>query len=276
MLQWLQSLLFGLICGFTEFLPVSSLPHEILLSRLFGISDFGGMLTVAVHIGALLTLFLQYRPQLSRIDRERKIAAEAPRRRKRQPDTATLLDLKLLRIAAIPMLLGYAAYPWVGDQGQRLWILGLGLIVNGIFLYLPQFMVRSNKTARHLTGVDSLFIGLFGALAVIPGISRTGILHSAAAMRGVDRQYGLQTALMLCIPALLIQLVFDFAAVFISATGITFFTVICSVTALAASFLSSYFSIIFIRFLSVNADFGGFAYYSWGAALLAFILYLAI
>lgn len=276
MLQWFQSLIYGLLCGFTEFLPVSSQPHGILLQRLFGVSDLSGLLVLAVHIGALLSLLLLYRPQISRLNRERKIAAVPPRRRKRQPDPMTLLDLKLLRTAAIPILLSFAAYPWVGDQGERLWILGLALMFNGIFLYLPQFMARANKNARHLTGVDSLLIGLGGALAVVPGVSRVGMLYSVAAMRGTDRQYGLQTALLLCIPALIIQLVFDAIVMFSSITGITLLSVVCTITACAASVVSSYFSILFIRFLSVNAGFSGFAYYSWGAAMLALILYLAI
>lgn len=276
MLQWFQSLIFGLLCGFTEFLPVSSGPHGILLYRLFGVSDLGGLLVIALHLGTLVSLLLQFRPQLSRLSRERKIASEPPRRRKRQPDPDTLMDLKLLRLAAVPMLLGFIAYPWVGDQGERLWILGFALILNGIFLYMPQFMARANKNARHLSAVDSLLIGLGGALAVIPGVSRVGMLHSAATMRGTDREYALQTALLLCIPALIVQLVFDCIVVFSSITGVTFLVVICVITAFAAAAVSSYFSIIFIRFLSVNAGFSGFAYYSWGVAMLAFILYLAI
>lgn len=276
MLQWFQSFIYGLVCGFTEFLPVSSQPHGILLSRLFGVSDLGGLLLLAAHVGGLLALLLQYRPQLGRLSRERKLASEPPRRRKRQPDPTTLMDLKLLRIASIPMLLGFVAYPWVGDQGERLWILGLALVFNGIMLYLPQFMVRANKSACHLSGLDSLLVGLGGALAVIPGVSRVGVLHSVATMRGTDREYALQTALLLCIPALIFQLVFDCIVVFTSIPGITFLSVLCAVTACAAAAVSSYFSIIFIRFLSVNAGFSGFAYYSWGAAMLAFILYLAI
>ena len=222
MVQWFQSLIYGLLCGFTEFLPVSSQPHGILLQRLFGISDFGGLLRLTVHIGALLSLLLLYRPQLSRLSRERKLASVPFRRRKRQPDSVTLMELRLLRTAAIPMLLGFAAYPWVGDQGERLWILGLALVFNGIFIYLPQFMVRSNKDARHLSGVDGLLIGLAGALAVFPGVSRVGMLHSAASMRGTDRQFGLQSALLLCIPALCLQIVFDGIVFFGSMSGITF------------------------------------------------------
>lgn len=276
MLQWFQSFIYGLLCGFTEFLPVSSQPHGILLGRLFGVSELGGLLPLAVHIGALLALLLQFRPQLGRLSREQKLASEPPRRRKRQPDPATLIELKLLRIAVIPLLLGFVAYPWVGDQGERLWILGLSLVLNGVILYIPQFMVRANKSACHLSGVDSLLIGLGGALAVIPGISRVGTLHSVATMRGTDREYALQTALLLCIPALVVQLVFDGIIFFSALSGITFLTVICAVTACAVAAVSSYFSILFIRFLSVNAGFSGFAYYSWGAAMLAFILYLAI
>ena len=276
MLQWFQSLIYGLLCGFTEFLPVSSQTHGILLQRLFGVSDLGGLLPLMVHMGALLSLLLLYRPQISRLSRERKIASEHPRHRKRQPDQVALMDLKLLRTAAIPMLLGFVVYPWIGDQGERLWILGLALIFNGIFVYMPQFMVRSTKDARHMTGVDSLLIGLAGAFSVIPGVSRVGMLQSAATMRGADRQYGLQTALLLCIPALCMQIIFDCIVFFGSAAGITFVAVLCGVTACAASVASSYFSILFIRFLSVNAGFSGFAYYSWGAAMLAFFLYLVI
>ncbi len=276
MLQWFQSLIYGLICGFTEFLPVSSQPHAILLSRLFGVADFGGLLRLAVHIGALLSLLLLYQPQISRLSRERKIASVPPRRRKRQPDPMTLMDLKLLRSAAIPMLLGFAAYPFTWDQGERLWILGLSLVFNGIFVYMPQFMVRANKDARHLTGIDHFLIGLSGALAVVPGISRVGMLHSVATMRGVDREYGVHTALLLCIPALIVQLVLDCVLLILSSTEVTLFAVVCAVFACAASIASSYFSILFVRFLSVNAGFSGFAYYSWGAAMLAFILYLVI
>lgn len=276
MLQWFQSLIYGLLCGFTEFLPVSSQPHAVLLSRLFGVSDLGGLLRLAAHIGALLSLLLLYRPQISRLSRERKIAAVPPRRRRRQPDPVSLLDLKLLRTAAVPMLLGFIAYPWVWDQGERLWILGLALVLNGIFVYIPQFMVRSNKDARHLTVIDNLLIGLGGALAVIPGVSRVGMLHSVATIKGADREYGLQTALLLCIPALCIQILFDLIVFFGSLAGFTFLAALCAVTVCAASVASSYFSILFIRFLSVNAGFSGFAYYSWGAAMLAFILYLAI
>ena len=276
MLQWFQSLVYGLICGFTEFLPVSSQPHAVLLDRLFGVSDLGGILRLAVRIGVLLSLLLQFRPQISRISRERRLAAEPLRRRKRQPDAFSLMEFKLLRTAAIPMLLGFIAYPWVGVYGDRLWVIALALVLNGIFIYAPQYMARANKDARHLSGVDGLLIGLGGAVAVIPGVSRVAMLHSAASMRGTDRQYGIQTALLLCIPALILQLVFDSIVTFSALPAITFLTIICIVTAFAAAVFTSYFSIQFIRFLSVNAGFSGFAYYSWGAAMLAFVLYLAI
>ena len=276
MLQWFQSLIYGLVCGFTEFLPVSSQPHAALLSSLFGVSDLGGLLRMAVRIGVLLSLLLQFRPQIGRIARERKLAAEPPRRRKRQPDAFSLMEYKLIRTAAIPMLLGFLAYPWVGVHGDQLWVISLALVLNGIFIYTPQFMARANKDARHLTGVDALLIGLSGAAAVIPGVSRVAMLQSTASMRGTDRQYGLQTALLVCIPALFIQIILDTIVTFSALPTITFLVLICTITAFAAAVVTSYFSIIFIRFLSVNAGFSGFAYYSWGAAMLAFILYLAI
>lgn len=274
-LNWFESLAYGLISGFSEFLPVSSEAHGILFTRLLGVEDAGSGLRLGVHLGALLALLLVYRPQISRLSRERRIASTPARRRKRQPDLLSIMDLGLLKTAAIPLLLGFLAYPWVGDQGTRLWILGLALIVNGIILYVPQFMPGANKDTRTMSRLDALIIGLGGAVAVFPGLSRIGTTVSVSQMRGVERQYGLQCAMLLCIPALAVVLMIDVAELIISGfAGLSLGMMFCVATASAASALSAYFSIILMRFLSVKAGYSGFAYYSWGMALFTFILYL--
>lgn len=276
-LNWFESLLYGLISGFTEFLPVSSEAHGILLTRILGVEDAGSGLCLAVHLGALLALLLSCRPQLSRLSRERRIAAMPARRRKRQPDANALMDIRLLKTAAFPLLLAFLAYPWVGKLCHRLWILGLALMINGILLYVPQFMPGANKDSRTLSRLDGLLIGLGGALAVMPGISRLGATMSVSAMRGTERQYSLHTALMLCIPALALLVLINLAGVIASGfAGITAGGVLSIITAGGAAAVSAYFSILLMRFLMVKAGFSGFAYYCWGTAMFAFILYLAI
>ncbi len=274
-LNWFESLIYGLVCGFTEFLPVSSEAHGILLSRLVGVMDAGFAMRLAVHIGALISLMVAYGAQISRLNRERRIAAIPKRRRKRQPDATSILELRLLKTAAIPLLLGFSAYPWVGHQGLRLWILGLSLIANGIVLYIPQFLPGANKDARSMSRLDAFLIGFWGAVAVIPGISRVGAAVSAAHVRGVERQYGLQTVMLLCVPALIVFILIDIVCLFVTGfAGFSFFTVFTMITACAAAACSAYFGILLMRFLSVRIGYAGFAFYSWGAALFAFIIYL--
>ena len=273
-LNWLQSLFYGLICGFAEFLPVSSEAQGILFARLFGVADAGYLFRAFVHIGALLAVFIACRPQVSRILRERRIAAQPLRKRKRQPDVASLMDLRFLKTAAIPMLLGFIAYPWLKDQGQRLWILGLMLIANGFILYTPQFLPGANKDARTLSRLDSVLIGFGGAFAVIPGISRIAAITSVASVRGTDRQYALQSALLLCIPALIVMSLMELVFLMIGGTAVTAGMLLGAVLAGLSAMLGGYLSVMFVQFLSVKAGFTWLGYYCWGAALFAFILYL--
>ena len=274
-LNWFESLIYGLVCGFTEFLPVSSEAHGILFSRLVGVMDAGYAMRLAVHIGMLIALMMLYGAQISRLNRERRIAAVPYRRRKRQPDGASILELSLLKIAAVPLVLGFVAYPWVGSQGNRLWILGLALVLNGFILYFPQFVPGANKDIRTMSRLDAFLMGLGGAVAVFPGISRMGATLSTAHVRGVERQHGLQTAMLLSAVSLVVYIAIDIVYLFATRfAGFSFFTVIYMILACGASAFSAYFGILLMRFLSVRIGYAGFAFYNWGAALFAFIIYL--
>jgi undecaprenyl pyrophosphate phosphatase UppP len=109
---------------------------------------------------------------------------------------------------------------------------------------------------------------------VIPGISRITGITAVGQLRRCDRRYILDIGLILCIPALIVLIVFDFIALF-TAGGAAVGFLTC-LLALLTAFVGGYLGITFIRFLAVKVGFSGFAYYSWGAALFAFILYLTI
>ncbi len=273
----LEYILFGILSGFSEFLPVSSEAQMLLLGRLFGDVTVRNSLRLAVHLGALSALILSCMPQISKLSREMRLAAVPQRRRKRQPDLLTVRDWRVLKAAGIAMLLGFAAYPWIGRQGARLWILCIGLVISGILLYVPQFLPGANKNARNVNRLDAVLIGLGGALGVFPGISRMGTTISVAAMRGCDREYSLHIALLLSVPTLAVLSLIDLS--FLIAFDFGTFTLMGAIGGVLAglfSAVSSYFGIILMRFLSVKVGFSAFAYYSWGAALFSFILYLLI
>ncbi|MBQ8768061.1 MAG: undecaprenyl-diphosphate phosphatase [Oscillospiraceae bacterium] len=274
-LSWFESFIYGIVSGLTEFLPISAEAHTAIYLRLIGAGDYG-LLRFMTHMGALLALLITCAPMLSKLNRERKIAAVTKKRRKRAPDTRSLTDIRFLRICVIALIIVFILYPAVHDLHQRLWILAGFLIVNGILLYIPQFLPGANKDSRSLSSLDGMIVGLSGGLGVIPGISRVGLLTSVAQMRGADRRYALDTALLLSIPAIIVLLIIDFFAILTTTVGLTFIAILSCITAGITSFSSAFFGIYMMRFLAVRAGFSGFAYYSWGLALFSFILYLMI
>lgn len=273
-LGWFESFIYGVISGISEFLPISSEAHRAIYLRLIGDADHA-LLRLMTHMGALLALLISCWPMISKLNRERSIAAVNKKRRKRAPDTKSLTDIRFTRIASLALVIVFILYSAVYDLHERLWILAGFLIVNGILLYIPQFLPAGNKDSRSLSSLDSILIGLSGGLGVVPGLSRVGLSASTGLLRGADKRYALDAALLLSIPALIVLLIIDFFGIF-SAAGVTFLSVLSCFTAGITSFFSAFFGIYIMRFLAVRVGFSGFAYYSWGLSLFSFILYLMI
>lgn len=274
-LTWFESFIYGIVSGFSEFLPISAEAHKALYLRIVGASDYG-LLRFMTHTGALLALLITCWPMIAKLNRERSIAAVNKKRRKRAPDTRSLTDIRFLRICMVSLVLLFIIYPIVHDLHERLWILAGFLIVNGVLLYIPQFLPGANKDSRSLSSLDAMVVGLGGGLGIIPGLSRIGLSASVGMLRGSEKRYALDTALMLSVPALAVLLLIDFFAIFTTSAGLTFLAVISCLTAGITSFLSACVGIYIMRFLAVRAGFSGFAYYSWGLSLFSFILYLMI
>ena len=274
-LTWFESFIYGIVSGLSEFLPISAEAHKALYLRIVGATDYG-LLRFMTHMGALLALMISCWPMIAKLNRERSIAAVNKKRRKRAPDTRSLTDIRFLRICVISLVLLFIIYPIVHDLHERLWILAGFLIVNGIVLYVPQFLPSANKDSRSLSSLDAMMVGLGGGLGIIPGLSRIAMSASFGMMRGATKRYALDTALILSIPALAVLLLIDFFAIFTTSAGLTFLAILSCITAGITSFLSAFAGIYMMRFLAVRAGFSGFAYYSWGLSLFSFILYLMI
>lgn len=273
---WLHSLFFGLIAGFSEFLPVSAEAHRVLFQRLTGAGTETGGFSLICHISILLALLLSCRPQMERIRREQRIASVPKRRRKRQPDPRVLLDVRVLKTAGVPMILSFAACLFLERQGERLWLLAIIMAVNGVVLYLPRVRRSGNKDSQTMSALDSVLFGFGSALAVIPGLSRLGCGMSALQLRGVDRQYAFELTLLLAVPALAVLIGLDIYAVITAAAVLSFQFILHYILAAVAAFAGAYLAITLMRFLAVNTGFSGFSYYCWGVALFTLFLYLMI
>ncbi len=272
-LSWLECLFYGIISGFAEFLPVSSLGHQALYLKLLGRQN-DPILQCCAYLGALIALLFFAGPILSRHRKERRIAALPKKRRRRQPDFPILMEARALRMASISMLVLFLVYVLVSGLDQRLWLLAIVVAINGVVLYVPQYLPGANKTAQSLSALDAMLIGLSGGCGVIPGISRVGAATSVAMIRGADRRYAIELALLMSLPALAVLAVLSFLAALSGGVAFSGALVLRCLTVLASSFVSAYLGIFLMRFLAVRVGFGGFAYYCWGFALFTLILYL--
>ncbi|MBO5322671.1 MAG: hypothetical protein J6A88_01030 [Oscillospiraceae bacterium] len=274
-MNWIQSLLYGFLAGATEFLPVSAEAHRDLLGLLFGV-EVSPFVNLLIHLGVLAALIISCVPHLARLRRERALLAIPAKRRKRQPDPVALSNLRILRTALVPILLGFIAWPYTHSWTQSLWASALMLTINGIVLYIAPYVPQGNKDATTVSGLDGLLMGLGAALAMLPGISRIAGFTTSGILRGCQRRYVLDLILLLCIPALIALVLFDLYFLIAAGTALTGAWILSGVIAMLIAAPTAYLCIIFLRFLSVKVGFSGFAYYSWGAAMFTLILYLTI
>lgn len=267
----LQSLIYGLVSGITEVLPLSAQAHQILLLRMFGAEHRDPMLDLFTRLGILFGLIFACAPMISKMRRERKMSTEPSARRRNTGDVYTY---RLLRTAFLPMLILMLFRFSVQKWDLALVPLSLLLLVNGFFLIIPEYMRHGNKDAQAMTSFDGLFIGIAGAASVLPGFSRVGLISAYCTSRGVQRQSSVQWALMLSIPAIAFLAVLDLIAVFSGLAVISLIAAAGWLLGAIAAFIAAYISVMILQFVSVRSGFSGFAYYSFGMALFTFLLYL--
>lgn len=275
-LNLLESILYGFVSGLAEILPVSGPAHRGLMLQLLGESGEQGLLRLMIHIGILAALYYSCQNHILRMIRAQRLARVPKRKRRRPLDVRSLMDLSLLKTMALPVVLALLVYSKTQPlAGKRILVSAL-LFVNGVILYVPQFLPGSNRDSRTLSRVEGICMGLGGALSVLPGISGTGAVTSVGSVCGVDKSYGLNMAFLLNMVLMAGLLVHDIIAIAaVGLSGISFPAILGYILSGAASFAGAWLSIRILRALIREHNLGIFAFYCWGMALLTFILYLS-
>ena len=274
-LSWFQSLIIGLISGVAEVLPISARAHRLLMLKMFGLREEGAVLLLMVHISVAAALYFSCRSHIVRMIRAQRVARVPKKRRKRPLDGEGLSDFSLLKTAVIPVILAFLLYSKISVLvGKPVYISAL-LLINGIILYVPQYLPGSNKTSGSMTRIDALYFGLGGALATLPGISCVGSTVSIASIRGMDLKKALDLGLLLNIPMNLGFAVYDLIRLFGNGGSVTFSQLLTGLLAGMVAFAGVIFGVRMLRKIVENMGYSVFAFYSWGLALLSFILFLA-
>jgi undecaprenyl-diphosphatase len=197
----LQAIIVGIVQGLTEFLPISSSAHLILLPRLLGWDDSlinSPAFVVVLHLGSLAALLLYFGRDLWRyavgfmaVLRERRVGTEPDRR------LSVLLAVSVAPAAIIGFLLEDFVDTFFREQ---LLVVVVLLAIGGVILFVAERAARHTRRMDELRLRDALFIGFAQALALFPGISRSGITISAGLLMGLERPAAARFAFLMGTP----------------------------------------------------------------------------
>jgi undecaprenyl-diphosphatase len=198
--DFLQAVVLGVIQGLTEFLPISSSAHLRIFPELFGWGDPGAAFTAVVQIGTELAVLIYFWRDIWRI-------ATTWLKSLVRPEYRGQLDARMgwfIILGSVPIvILGIALKDVIETEFRSLWIIGTMLIVMGIVLGIADKVGSTEKTLKQLTLRDAVFMGLAQALALIPGVSRSGATLSMGRFLGYDRETATRYAFLLAIPAVI-------------------------------------------------------------------------
>jgi len=198
MMLW-NLILLAMVQGITEFLPVSSSGHLILMPNLTGAADQGQVIDVAVHLGTLGAVILYFWSDV------RLALGGIPRMLTGRIDTPGSRLAFLLLVATIPVIIVGAILHLTGldDAMRSIAVIGWTMLVFGIVLYWADQRGPQHTQAAQWSLKDAVIMGLWQAVALIPGTSRSGITITSARLLGYDRESAARLSMLMSIPTIL-------------------------------------------------------------------------
>jgi len=261
---YIYTLIFAVVQGITEFLPVSSSGHLVVLHDIFQMGTVDNLaFDVALHVGTLLALIIYFRVDLLRY----VVAVLELFIPKRPINRADLSDVLFLIYGSIPAaLVGFIFAGFIEEKLRSAWVVVVTLFGGAILFFLVE---RFGKHEHDFTGLGlgrALYIGCAQALALIPGVSRSGITIVAGMSVKLKRTEAAKFSFLLSIPAVFGAGVFEFFDIDWSAlsSGV----LLSFVIGILVSFLVGYFVIkYFLRFLE-HHRLNVFGWYRIGLAVI--------
>jgi undecaprenyl-diphosphatase len=258
-MNFIQSIFLGFVQGLTEFIPVSSSAHLVIMQNILGIKEPQIFFDIVLHLGTLCAVILYFYKDILDIAK-------------------SLFDFSsegfkmavFLVIATIPTGIGGFLFE---DYFEKVFSLpvftSLFLVITGIVLFLTKFKLNNSKTIQNFSYLDAILIGIAQTIAIAPGISRSGMTISAGIFRGLDRKLCAKFSLLLSIPAILGAALSEMKDIKICEIGNPGNIFIGFLTA----FLVGYGAIILLVKILEKARFYIFSYYCWVVGSLSFLYF---
>lgn len=260
--DYFYAVLLGIVQGLTEFLPISSTGHLALTQQLFGLDEktFGLQFDAAIQLGTTVAVIWFFRKDLWDLIRNW-----------RQPKERRLM--LALVVATLPALaIGAMTESLIEGPLRETWVIATALILGGFVFLIVERIAKQRKTVEQTTWFDALVVGFAQALALIPGVSRSGSTIVAGMVLGLKREAAARFAFLMSIPIITIaggKKLLEIASDPTSGNRMD-----VTMVGLIVSGVVGYLTIKFLLKFLAHHSLDVFAYYRFvlGAALIAILL----
>ena len=251
MLSSVEILILSIIQGITEFLPVSSAAHLVLVSKHYDFVNQNLLIDICLHLGSLIAIIFYFRKDLFNFTKNKSLAI-------------------LIIVGSIPLIIiGYIFYSTgLIDYFRNLKIIAWTTLLFGILLYFSDRSQIKNKLDIKLSYKNILIIGLFQVLAIIPGVSRSGIVITVSRFLNFDRIDSSKIAFYLSIPALGGASFLGFKDIFESGVVLNLIFIYSIVLSFIFSYLTIKYFLVYVKNFNLNL----FIYYRILLALILFVI----
>jgi undecaprenyl-diphosphatase len=201
-----QAIVLGIVQGLTEFLPISSTGHLRIVPAFLGWEDPGAAFTAITQLGTMAAVLLYFRNDLWNIVRT---GFESLFR----PELRGELDARMgwyIGLGTIPIgIFGFVFRDQIESGARSLYLIGTTLIVLGLLLLVAEKVAKRERTLKDINGRDAAAIGFAQAMALIPGVSRSGATITAGLFSGFDRESAARYSFLLSVPAVVASGLFE-------------------------------------------------------------------
>ncbi len=231
----LEIFILSIIQGITEFLPISSSAHLIIIEKLYELKSGSLLMDISLHLGSLFAIIFFFRKDLFDLKNNKKL-------------------LSLILIGSVPLILfGYLLYSTKIIYLLRdIKIIAWTTLIFGIILYIADKNQLDKKISTNLNFKSVLFIGFFQILSLIPGVSRAGITISAARILKFNRVDSSKISFLLSIPALSGASFLGLKDIFDQPQHFDYLFVMSTILSFIFSYLTIRFFLIYINKFSMN------------------------
>jgi len=237
--ELINYIILGIIQGLTEFFPVSSSGHLVLFQDYLKITNEGASAEIIAHFGTLFSILLFYRSSFfSSVNED---------------DFFNIKTIKLLAISTIPAIIFGLIFDFENFFNYS--FVQYSLMANGFLIIFMSIL--KNSFSFDLNLKSALLLGLFQSVAILPGISRSGMVISSALMLGLNKEKSIQYCFFMVVPIIILSIVYEL----LFSSGFEAINIVDGIGLFVSSFIFGYLSLYFLVQFLKKFDFWWFGLY---------------